>query len=121
MVDEEAKLRHYQQMQDHDILVGMAVSQDNMEGQLTEMNGSIKELTVVKEEHNTRITQIETTCFERSKTVFRRLDSMDAEMDDNRGVFLVRLSKKQVGAMGGILTAIGTAVYFVGKALRWWP
>jgi len=109
------KMLRYQSMQDHDILVETCVSLDYIKENLVAMNGAIKRQAKMVSVHETRITAMETTCAERSKTVFSRLDAAD-----NRYSGSFRISKKTIGAAVGAVGAIVTVVYIVGKVLRWW-
>lgn len=109
------KMLRYQSMQDHDILVAMGVKIEYIEESLTTMNGAIKRQAKVVGVHETRITAMETTCVERSKTVFNRLDVADSRYSGN-----FRISKKLIGAAVGAVGAIVTVVYIIGKLFRWW-
>lgn len=109
------RMLKYQDMQDHDILVAMGVKVEYIEESLTTMNGAIKRQGRAVSIHETRITAMETTCVERSKTVFNRLDAADSRFS---GSF--RISKKLVGAAAGAVGAIVTVIYIFGKVLRWW-
>lgn len=109
------KMLKYQSMPDHDILVEMVVIVGYIKESITTMNGAIKRQARRAEAHEIRIGRVETTCTERSKTVFSRLDATD---DRFSGSF--RISKKVIGVAIGSIGAIITTVYLVGKFFRWW-
>lgn len=111
----QEKMLRYQSMPDHDILVEMVVIVGYIKESITTMNGAIKRQGKTVEAHEIRIGQVETTCTERSKTVFNRLDAADNRYSGN-----FRISKKLVGAAVGAVGAIVTVVYIIGKLFRWW-
>lgn len=105
------KMLRYQRMEDHDILVTLGTKIEYIEESLATMNGAVKKQARAVSIHDTRITTMETTCMERSKTVFNRLDAASGSF---------RISKKLIGAAAGAVGAIVTVVYIIGKLFRWW-
>jgi len=108
------KMLRYRAMEDHDILVALGTKTEYIEEHLTIMNGAIKKQAKTAGEHESRITAIESTCEERSKTVFNRLNAVD----NRSGSF--HISKKSIGISAAVISTIITVIYIAGKVLRWW-
>jgi len=99
------KLRRYQQMADHDILVELGVRQEYMGEALDDVGKEVKS-------NSTRLTAQETKCHETRTTVF---NALERRSNGSR-----RPPKKYVAGGVSVIVVMGSLGYAAGRIFGWW-
>lgn len=101
----------YDRMDDHDILVEVAVRQELHNEKLLKVDGII-------DDHEKRLTTQVAVCGETRKTVFNEINRLR-----NSGCEVVRqprTKKQKAGINSGIVAAILAIGYGLGRLFGWW-
>lgn len=98
----------YSRMNDHDILVTVAVLQEVQTEKLDKVCNQV-------DDHESRLATREAVCEETRKTIFSEVNLLR-----NAGMVKIRSVKEKATLGGGALTLVLSIIYGAGKTFGWW-